>query len=91
MKNYTELKITSNNPSAHVDFIGEWSKDDVEEEMRDIIEVEPKDDEWIHWVIEHAFMEGDGVSKEIYDAIFNDNVASITFFLYGAKLTVTKS
>ena len=91
MKNYTELKITSNNPSAHADFIGMWSKDDVEEEMRDITEVEPKGDEWIHWVIDHSFMDSDGVSKEIFDAIFNDNIASVTFFLYGAKLTVTKS
>ena len=91
MKNYTELKITSNNPSAHADFIGKWNKDDVEEEMREVMGEEPKTGDWIRWVIDHDIDFEDEFDTTIYDAILNDNVQSISFFLFGAKLTVTKS
>lgn len=91
MKNYTELKITSNNYSAHADFIGEWNKGDIEEEMRDL-EVEITSQiEWIEWVLSHNFDNMDDLPNGVYDAILNDAIQSITFFLYGAKLTVTKS
>lgn len=48
----THLKINSTNP----DLEGTWLKDDVEDEIKDILGRGPTSEtEWISWVFDHAF------------------------------------
>ena len=77
----TQLKLTS----ANEDLDGNWTKDEVEEQIREVYpdkDIEPGD--WIDWVLGHLFI-GDGyeASDIALQAIADPRISSVTFVTNG--------
>ena len=69
------LKITCN---TNPDIPGQWSRADVEQEMKDAgIEVKGND-EWLEYILGHVFDEV-VLPPGVYDAIMSGDVQSIIF------------
>lgn len=51
----TRLDIRCPDP----DWCGSWKKSDVEDEMRELLDREPSENEWLSWVFDHAFSDTD--------------------------------
>lgn len=70
-----KLKITCR---TNPDIPGEWKREDVEQEMRDVdIEI-TSGDEWLEYILSHVFDDA-GLPEEVYNAIMSGHVQSITF------------
>ena len=73
----TRLKINSTNP----DLEGTWLKDDVEDEIKDILGRDPKNEtEWISWVFDHVFSDIEPKCDSLLNTIASDEwITYITF------------
>ena len=88
-KKIMKLKITCN---TNPDIPGEWTKADVEHEMKDCgIEVKGND-KWLTYILSHVFDEV-VLPPGVYDAIMSGDVQSIIFKTKGndvVKIVLSK-
>lgn len=91
MKNFTKLTITSPNPNA-ADYVGKWEKEDIENEIKDIMCRPPQNDtEWIEWVLVHDLVDIEKFTQAHQNIIIDPQVRSLTIELDdGIVLTIKK-
>lgn len=88
MDNTTTLEIVCPNVE---DMAGEWDKNEIEEEIREILERDPKTGhEWIEWVMNHDDI-GDFFTQQIIDIVCMPEFRKGTFILDGEEFTIIKS
>ena len=87
MDNTTTLEIVC--PTIE-DMAGEWDKKETEEEMRELLGREPKENEWIEWIMFHDDV-GDFFTQKIVDIVCMPEFRRGTFILDGEEFTIIKS
>ena len=88
MDNTTTLEIICPNVE---DMAGEWDKNEIEEEIREILERDPKTGhEWIEWVMRHDDI-GDFFTEQIIGIVCMPEFRKGTFILDGEEFTIIKS
>lgn len=85
----TKLFIESHD---NEDWNGEWLKEDVEQEMREL-DNPPKDgNEWIAWVLGHMFSFGDDLPAHVENALIEcDEVTQIIMKRDNGHVKITKA
>ena len=72
------------------DMEGEFNKKDTEEEMREILEREPEENEWIEWVMFHDDVDS-YFTDEIVNVVQMPEFRSGTFTINGVDFTIEKT
>lgn len=72
------------------DMEGEWDRKEIEDEIREIFERAPEENEWIEWIMSHDDV-GDYFSQKIIDVVCMPEFKSGTFAVDGVDFTIIKS
>ena len=87
---YRDPKVLKVSCKTNPDYVGEFYKDQVIEEMRDLGMSESADISWIGYVLDHLFIDSTSWTKEIQDAFINNAVFTMVVDIDSDIVTLEK-